>query len=105
MKHEINELYAQFETLELNAEDEDFDPNELQDSFNELVEKVYELHSNVWEQKDKNKLEKLSAKLKAFKKEQDFYDANDELDRMFPNRGEDDFDEDSTSFESVFGKD
>ena len=43
--------------------------------------------------------------MEAFKNEQDFYDAEGELDRMFPDRGEEDFDEDSTSYDSSFGKD
>ena len=39
------------------------------------------------------------------KKENDFYDKETELDYMFPDRHDSDFDEDSMSYDSVFGGD
>jgi hypothetical protein len=39
-------------------------------------------------------LKKLSKKLSIIKSENDFYDEDAELDRTFPNRNDDDFDED-----------
>lgn len=44
-------------------------------------------------------------KLKELKKEYDFFDEEAELDMMFPDRHDDDFDEDSMSYDSVFGDD
>ncbi|MCX2574074.1 hypothetical protein [Pedobacter sandarakinus] len=105
MELEIDELYTQFEQLEVNADDEEFDPNQLQDDFYILLEKVEALKHSVWDDNDLDRLDMLKSKMESFKSEQNFYDADDELNRMFPNRGDDDFDEDSTSYESVFGKD
>lgn len=77
----------------------------------DLEEKIYKLEEELieeiefclpGEQKDYQSLLK---KIKHFKKENEFYDADAELDRMFPNRHDDDFDEDSMSYDSVFGKD
>lgn len=45
---------------------------------------------------------KLLKELKAVKKEFDFYDEEGELDMMFPNRHDDDFDEDSMN---IYGND
>jgi hypothetical protein len=105
MEDEVNELFAQFELLQLNAEDEDFDPNDLQDNFYTLLEKVQDLIRECFEEDDEDRLEELEKKMKSFKAEQNFYDAEDELNRMFPERGEDDFDDDSTSYNSAFGED
>ena len=49
--------------------------------------------------------DKLSKRIKQIKKENDFYDEDAELDRMFPDRHDPDFDEDSMSYDSVFGGD
>jgi hypothetical protein len=50
-------------------------------------------------------LSKLLKKIIMMKKEFNFYNADEELDEMFPDRDEDDFDEDSMSYDSVFGDD
>lgn len=79
--------------------------------FNELEEKVYKLEEEINEvmgsgiPSENNTLQTLLKRIARFKKENDFYDADAELDRMFPNRYDDDFDEDSMSYDSVFGKD
>ena len=44
-------------------------------------------------------------KVERQKKEFDFYDEEATLDMMFPNRHDDDFDEDDMSYDSVFGDD
>lgn len=49
--------------------------------------------------------EKVLRELKALKEEFNFYDEEGELDMMFPNRHDDDFDEDSMSASSFFGDD
>ena len=105
MEEEVSELYTQFELLEVNADEENFDPNQLQDDFYGLLEKVHELEDSVWEDQDIGRVDILKNKLEAFKAKQEFYNAEDELNRMFPDRGDADFDEDSTSYDSVFGKD
>src|SRR5690554_6474242 len=50
-------------------------------------------------------LAKLQNELQDFKDEHDFYDEEAELDNMFPNRHDEDFDEDDMSYDSVFGGD
>jgi hypothetical protein len=50
-------------------------------------------------------LEKLVVKIKIFIKTSQPFDPEEELDRMFPDRHDEDFDEDSMSYDSVFGGD
>ena len=57
------------------------------------------------DEEDAEPFEKLLGELKAVKQEFDFYDEEGELDMMFPDRHDDDFDEDSMSGRSVFGDD
>ncbi|QXP70752.1 hypothetical protein H0I29_01255 [Polaribacter sp. R2A056_3_33] len=52
-----------------------------------------------------DKLEKLIKKIEKFVKGTREYDAETELDRMFPDRHDEDFDEDSMNYDSVFGGD
>jgi len=97
----IKEFKEKFAEIEEEVDDADF---------NELEEKVYKLEEEISEAMgdipgEENALRNLLKKIARFKKENDFYDADAELDRMFPNRNDDDFDEDSMSYESVFGKD
>ena len=49
-----------------------------------------------------SKAEKIIARIK---KDNDFYDPEENLDMMFPDRYDDDFDEDSMSYDSAFGDD
>ena len=49
------------------------------------------------------KLKQLKRDIDNFKEEESFYNAEAELDNMFPNRYDEDFDEDSMSWDSVFG--
>jgi carbamoylphosphate synthase large subunit len=78
---------------------------------NQIEEKIYKLEEEINEiigsciPSEENALQSLLKKIARFKKENDFYDADAELDNMFPNRNDEDFDEDSMSYDSVFGKD
>ena len=98
----IKEFRERFDEIEEKVDETDV---------NELEEKVYKLEEDINEvvgsgmPNEENALRTLLNKIALFKKENDFYDADAELDRMFPNRNDDDFDEDSMSYESVFGKD
>ena len=51
------------------------------------------------------KLEKLKKEIEKFIKESREFDPDEELDRMFPDRHEEGFDEDSMNYDSVFGSD
>lgn len=93
--------------------EEDFDRiyEELGDGNYDVEEEALALEESVRERleyeigKEKKQLSILLKKIIKMKKEFDFYDAESELDRMFPDRDEDDFDEDSMSHDSVFGDD
>lgn len=88
---------------------------ELEQSNYEVEEKVYALEEQLNElmheydhmtyEKEFKQLRLLKQKLKQIKTDFDFYDEQAELDMMFPNRHDDDFDEDSMSYDSVFGDD
>jgi SpoVK/Ycf46/Vps4 family AAA+-type ATPase len=96
----IKEFKEQFVKIEDEVDETDI---------NELEETVYKLEEDISEvigsgmPNEENSLQSLLKKIARFKKENDFYDADVELDRMFPNRNDDDFDEDSMSYDSVFG--
>jgi DNA repair ATPase RecN len=75
----------------------------------EATQGVFDLEQEVEQAMDfsleesQQQLQGLLKRIKALKREFDFYDEEAELDRMFPDRHDDDFDEDSMSYESVFG--
>ena len=71
----------------------------------DLEEKLQRVEEEVYEDEDTEQLHKLKKQIKAFKREYEFYDAEAELDRMFPDRHDEDFDEDQMSWDSVFGDD
>ena len=77
----------------------------------DLEEKVYQLEGEINIQKkicfegEFAEFDNLSKRINQIKKENDFYDKESEYDRMFPNRHDPDFDEDSMSYDSVFGED
>lgn len=50
-------------------------------------------------------LEKLIIDIQKFIKKSQPFDPEEELDRMFPERHDEDFDEDSMNYDSIFGKD
>lgn len=63
--------------------------------------------AEVPESLELEKLKVLSDKIERYlkKKDKDSYNVSDELDSMFPNRYDEGFDEDSMSYDSVFGDD
>lgn len=98
---DIEILKARFEELKEAFENGEDDHQLVYDFEEQIQEAIQEAD----EENELYKLKKLNKKLKAFKREYDFYDADAELDRMFPNRHDEDFDEDSMSYDSVFGDD
>lgn len=89
---------------EINEQIDDLDITELEDIVYKLEEDLNEKIASCFPD-EAEPFEKLLKKIKKLKSENDFYDADSELNRMFPNRHDDDFDEDSMSFDSVFGED
>lgn len=85
--------------------------DELENDNYEVEQDVIDLEQEVKEAleytsgKEYQKLSVLSIKINRMKKEFDFYDKEAELDIMFPDRHDEDFDEESMSYNSVFGED
>ena len=109
-KEEIKKLTERVESIEnkydeSNLADLDTDENESLESEVYEIESEIDNYLDIVEGIQLSQLEKLKKRLIHIKQENDFYDAEGELDMMFPNRHDDDFDEDSMSYDSVFGKD
>lgn len=82
--------------------------NENYDVQQEVLDMEIQIHSEIeqlYPQEDFEPYEKVLREVKALKGEFDFYDEEGELDMMFPDRHDDDFDEDSMSASSFFGDD
>lgn len=89
---------------ELEEEIDETDSYELEGMVNDLEQEIFEW-MGMSHESETNGYKKLLKRIKTIKAENDFYDEERELDMMFPDRHDDDFDEDSTSHDSVFGSD
>ena len=78
------------------------DNYEIEQDVVDLEMKLEEEIQQCFEEEDAEPYKKVLRELKALKREFDFYDEEGELDMMFPNRHDEDFDEDSMN---VFGND
>ena len=91
-----------FEELELKADEMDSD---------EFEEKTLQLEEDIIAIKEffqgdtEKQVNEILKKIKRIKAEYDFYDEEAELDMMFPDRHDEDFDNDSMPYDSVFGDD
>lgn len=112
-----NETYIQYKELLENSIENDLQEQDNFD-FDDFQSQVCDIERNVTEAIEMNdamgasreevstqKLKGVMKLIKQVKTDYDFYNEERELDIMFPNRHDDDFDEDSMSHESVFGKD
>lgn len=95
LKYQIDQLEDKIDNLEVW---------EFEDEVYEIEEKVHSHMQEAFEE-EYEAYKKLANRINKIKKENDFYDPEVELDRMFPDRHDDDFDEDSMSYDSVFGDD
>ncbi|WP_294287231.1 hypothetical protein [uncultured Chryseobacterium sp.] len=84
-KEELDKLREELENGNYDAEQ----------AVNELHEKIEIALEQSFDKGDKSFYEELIKEIEAMKKEFDFYDSEGELDMMFPNRADDDFDDDS----------
>ncbi len=111
-----NETYTRYKELLENAidndllEKDDFDFNDFQSKVCDIEREVVDAieMGEAMGTRGETPIPKLRGLLKLIKQikvDYDFYDEEGELDMMFPNRHDEDFDEDSMSYESVFGKD
>ena len=100
------EIYEKYrEELEKYREELENDNFEIEHDVLELQEKIEREIDGYEDERSNGQYSKLLLELKSLKKEFDFYDQEGELDMMFPNRHDEDFDDDSMSYDSVFGDD
>ena len=86
------------EELENENYDVEQDVLDLEMQLNDEIERLYA-------EEDSEPYENVLRELKALKEEFNFYDAEGERDMWYPNRHDDDFDEDSMSASSFYGDD
>ena len=86
------------EELENENYDVEQDVLDLEMQLNDEIEWLYA-------EEDSEPYEKVLRELKALKEEFNFYDAEGERDMLYPNRHDEDFDEDSMSASSFYGDD
>ena len=102
MKKLIDKIEAKLEDIESN------DINDLHEQTRDLVSRIdneyYHCSSKNLDELDQLK-RRVDKMLNKIKRENDFFDKDSMLDKMFSNRHDDDFDEDSMSYDSVFGDD
>lgn len=86
--------------------------DQLENGNQDVEQDVVDLQENlereidmIPDDRDSSNYRKVLKELKAMKREFDFYDQEGELDMMFPDRHDDDLDEDSMNYDSVFGDD
>ena len=101
---EIKALIARLEEIENEFDEADYDSEDFDNLEDEVLEIEEELGSFSYDDNYAlmSKAEKIIAKIK---RDNDFYDSEENLDMMFPDRDDEDFDEDSMSYDSVFGDD
>jgi hypothetical protein len=102
MKEEIEALKVLFLEVEAIFEEGDDDHQLIYDLEEKIQNASYEIGE---EHKEAAQLDKLNKRVQEFKRENNFFNAEAELDRMFPDRHDPDFDDDSMSYDSVFGDD
>jgi len=122
-KNEVEKLAQRVENLEIGYEqldlDDLLDENARNNIEEQLEAEVYEIEEYLQRElgidyKDiyygntdlgDKQVVMLVKRIKQLKDEKGFFDSEAELDRMFPDRHDDDFDEESMSYDSVFGDD
>lgn len=126
MERHLKDIGDRLNDIEELFDEGDLDGNErtdLEQEVNEIKEEVSQLYQQaveawgkyVYRTNDLNKefedfpenrvISDLRSQVKKIIKNNDFYDKDAVLSWMFPNRDDDDFDEDSMSYDSVFGED
>ena len=98
LSKKLEELYKELENGDHNAEQDIIDLEE------EIKERISEYDPSSGKDKQ-DVLYKLLDRIKNIKEEFDFYDEEAELNMMFPDRDDEDFDEDNISWGNVFGED
>lgn len=99
--HNYKEYKAELDKLRLDLENDNDVKSEVIYIENQIKA---DLENLTYKDDDQPYLELLQ-EIGRMKREFDFYDEEGELDMMFPDRHDEDFDEDSMSYDSVFGDD
>lgn len=99
MNEDFQNLKISIDNLEQLVDSTDYDAEEAEMEYYKVESLLEELNKNNWEELDLSGLEN---RLKTIKESLDLYDSEGELDMMFPNRQDEDFDEDDMSGESFF---
>lgn len=97
---EIDLLKIRFSEIEELFENGEEDDHQL---IFDLEEKMQEVDLDFYEDEVAEQFYDLKKQIKVFKREYEFYDSEAELDRMFPDLHDENFDEDQMSWNSVFG--
>lgn len=118
--HDIEELKERFLEVIIKTENQEHDYEELIYDLTNDVEREIEFIENDLNNDPKYGLvptqqlrygplflqfKDLLKDINILKRDNNCFDAEGELDMMFPDRNDEDFDEDSTSFDSAFGDD
>jgi hypothetical protein len=98
MEQELNELKNRLDELEILISNPDSE-EEIEERFYFIKAKIDEFQDYPFREKEEQLLRKMSKKLNQIKNDLDLYDEEAELDMMFPNRHDDDFDSYSNMFE------
>ena len=104
---EINILTKKLDDIETKYEDDNIEVDEHENLESEVLELEREIseYLSFAQGVQFSQLEKLQKTISRIKEDNEFYDEDSVLDMMFPNRDDEDFDEDSMSYDSVFGDD
>ena len=108
IKKELKQLEKQLDDLIELAEssmDSDFNFESFEVAVYQLEEKTLDNRDEAIDEGLYREVDNLLNGISELKKENNFFDAEDELDRMFPNRNDEDFDDEDMSYDNVFGSD
>lgn len=91
----LDEIEGQIPEIELG---------DLDDKICELEEQIENAYEDI-DEEGVDILRDLKKRISRIRRESGLYDEETELDMMFPDRHDEDFDEDSMSYGSIFGDD
>lgn len=104
---EIKKLIERLEEIENEFAEADYGSDDL-DYLDDLEDEVFDIEDELrdFSYDDNNALITKAMKIiDRIKKDNEFYDSEENLDMMFPDRYDDDFDDELMSYDSVFGDD
>ena len=98
MKQDLYELKSKLDDLEILISNSTPDSEEeIEEGFYAIKAKIDEFQDYPFGEKEEQLFQKISKQFNRIKNDLDLFDEESELDMMFPNRHDDDFDEDSYS--------